>query len=76
MKMNVSVSLNKKLVEEVKCYAVKQSRSVPKQIEYWIRAGQIAEENESMPYCFIREVLHGLEDVKNGKVERYEEGKL
>jgi len=32
---------------------------------------QIAKDNPDLSYSFIRGILRGLKDVKNGKIEKY-----
>ena len=46
-------------------------RSVPRQIEYWVKIGKIAEENPDLSYNFIKDTLMALEEVKRGEVEEY-----
>jgi hypothetical protein len=74
--MGVAISLNNDLVLNIKRYASLQNRSVPKQIEHWVNIGKIAEENSDLPYSFIQNILLGLEDMKAGEVEEYQEGCL
>ena len=55
--MATHVKLSDALVSEAKRYAGIQHRSVPEQIEYWSRIGQIVEENPDLPFAMIREIL-------------------
>ena len=70
--MGVTVNLDTRLVENARIYSAVQSRSVPKQIEYWARIGKIAEENSDLRYDAIKDILLGLEDVKQGNLEDYD----
>lgn len=70
--MGVTVNLDNQLVENARTYSAVQSRSVPKQIEYWARIGKVAEENSDLSYNSIKDILLGLEDVKRGNLEAYD----
>ena len=62
---SIAVKLPSQLVDEVRRYAETFSRSLPKQIEYWIKIGKIAEENPDLPYDFIKKILLAInEDPK------------
>lgn len=74
--MGISVNLDKALVDAARSYSKVESRSVPKQIEYWARIGRIAEENPDLSYEVIKGILLGIEDVNNGNVEEYRPGSL
>ena len=71
--MGITISLDSVLVNEAKNYSVIQHRSVPKQIEHWSIIGRIAEDNPDLSYSTIQGILQGLEDVKAGRVKKYEE---
>ncbi|TRZ85871.1 MAG: hypothetical protein D4R85_01440 [Streptomycetaceae bacterium] len=55
--MAINVKLPKSLVEEAKRIALAEHRSVPKQIEFYFRMAQIAEENPELSFKLIREIL-------------------
>ena len=69
--MSQAVKLPDKLLEEARRYASLNSRSVPKQIEYWSRIGKIAEENPDLPYSFIRQVLISKQEADDGELTEY-----
>ncbi|MBN2354791.1 hypothetical protein JXO59_01690 [candidate division KSB1 bacterium] len=46
-------------------------RSVAGQIEYWAKIGEIAEDNPDIPISFIKDILIGMEQVKEGQVTPY-----
>jgi hypothetical protein len=60
--MATNVKLPDDLVEKARRTATAEHRSVPKQIEYYYRLAQIAEENPDLPFTLIRELL--LADVE------------
>ena len=41
------------------------------QVEYWAKIGKIAEENPDLPFTFIKEILLGLEELKEEEKEEY-----
>jgi hypothetical protein len=55
--MAINVKLPESLVEEAKRIALAEHRSVPKQIEFYFRMAQIAEENPELSFKLIREIL-------------------
>jgi hypothetical protein len=63
--MSVAVKLSDEVVKDVKAYATLFHRSVPKQIEFWIKVGKAAEENPDLPYNFIKGTLMALEEEKH-----------
>ncbi len=70
--MAISIRLDEDFVSEAKIHAEANSRSVPKQIEYWSRIGRIAEDNPDLPYSVIVEFLLAQSEIDNGKISRYE----
>ncbi|EOE4702090.1 hypothetical protein ACKBZ9_000282 [Vibrio cholerae] len=70
--MATSIRLDDDFVSDVKVYAEAEMRSVPKQIEYWAKIGKIMTDNPDLPYSFVQESLLASEEVKLGKVKRYE----
>lgn len=69
--MGMSVNLDSELIKTARVHSLAESRSLPKQIEYWAKIGRIAEENPDLPYNTIKGILLGLEDIKIGNVEEY-----
>ena len=70
--MATSIRLDDDFVSDVKVHAEAEMRSVPKQIEYWAKIGKIMTDNPDLPYSFVQEALLASEEVKIGKVKRYE----
>ena len=69
-----AIKLSGDIVFEAHKYATVFSRSVPKQIEHWVKIGRIAEENPDLPYSFIKDILLSLEEMKNEKPVPYQFG--
>ena len=69
-----AVKLSGDIISEANKYAAVFSRSVPKQIEHWVKIGRIAEENPDLPYSFIKDILISLEEMKNEKPSPYQFG--
>ena len=67
-----AVRLSDEIIKAAITYASLNSRSVPKQIEYWAKIGRIAEENPDLPYDFIKGVLEAKCEMDNGDVSTFE----
>ena len=66
------IRLSDEIMKEAIVYAPVNSRSVPKQIEHWVKIGKIAEENPDLPYEFIREALEAKREMEQGDVSLFE----
>ncbi len=75
--MGNAVKISEELLNTAKIYAKIQHRSIAKQIEYWAKMGKIAEDNPDTPLSFIKDILQGREEIKQGLATPYifEEGK-
>ncbi len=69
--MATSVRLDDNFVNQAKVHAEAENRSVPKQIEYWAKIGQIMIDNPELPYEFVKESLLATQEVKQGLAKRY-----
>jgi len=69
--MATSVRLDDDFVTQARVHAVAESRSLPKQIEYWAKIGQIMIDNPDLSYKFVRESLLANEEVKQGLTKPY-----
>lgn len=69
--MATSVRLDDDLVTHARVYAEAESRSLPKQIEYWAKIGKIMIDNPDLSYEFVHESLLATEEVKQGLTKRY-----
>ena len=74
MASNRAVKLSGEIITEADKYAAVFSRSIPKQIEHWVKIGRIAEENPDLPYNFIKDILLSIEETKSGKPIPYKFG--
>jgi hypothetical protein len=74
MAASKAIKLSGDIVSEANKYAAVYSRSVPKQIEHWVKIGRIAEENPDLPYSFIKDILISLEESKHEKPATYQFG--
>ncbi|WP_319784488.1 TA system antitoxin ParD family protein [Oceanisphaera sp. IT1-181] len=69
--MAQSIRLDAEFVSDVKVHALVSHRSVPKQIEYWAKIGQMVEENPDLPFSFVKDALLATQEVKLGRVKPY-----
>ncbi len=60
------------MVQLAKSYAAVQDRSVPKQIEHWVKIGRIAIDNPDIPYEMIERLLIAREEHRRGEVNPYD----
>ena len=74
--MSITVSLDDAFVQQARSYAIVEDRSLPMQILHWAKIGRIAEENPDLSYHFIKDILLGLDDVENNRLEEYIPGSL
>ena len=66
-----AVRLPRKVILGAKKYGKISKRTIPKQLEYWIEIGQLAEEYPDLPYSFLQNTLISVEEIKNGEVSEY-----
>jgi hypothetical protein len=69
--MAQSIRLDEDLVNEVRVSAEVAIRSVPKQIEHWVRIGRMVEDNPELSYNLIMDILRAEAEVKHGMVTPY-----
>ena len=69
--MATSVRLDDGFVTHARVHAEAENRSLPKQIEYWAKVGQIMIDNPDLSYEFVHESLLATEEVKQGLTKRY-----
>jgi len=72
--MATTIKLSDDVINKAKRYASIYSRSTPKQIEYWMNIGKIAEENPDLPYSFIKEILLARAELEDKEVTPYKFG--
>ena len=69
-----AVRLPKEIIDSAQKYGKVFSRTVPKQISYWVTIGKLAEENPDIPFSMLQDLLFGLEEVKNNETTEYSFG--
>jgi hypothetical protein len=72
--MSSAVRVSEDLVHEARLYSAVDNRSVTGQIEHWARIGKCAEDNPDLTYALIKEILIGLEELKQGDFSAYTYG--
>ena len=65
--MSIAVRISHRLIDEAKVVSKVENRSITGQIEYWAKIGKIAEENPTMSFKLIKEIMFGLEELDSGK---------
>lgn len=72
--MPTAVRISEGLVNAAKKISKIDHRSLTGQIEHWARIGKCAEENPDLTYGLIKEILIGLEELKQGDKTEYQFG--
>ena len=72
--MSTAIRVSHKLADDARVISKVENRSVTGQIEYWAKIGKIAEENPTMSFQLIKEILFGLEELDSGKGIEYNFG--
>ena len=67
-----AIRLSEEIIKAATAYAPVNSRSVPKQIEHWVKIGKVAEENPDLPYEFIKDALEAKLEMEQGDVSTFE----
>ena len=70
--MPTAVRISEELVNEAKKMSKIDRRSLTGQIEHWARIGKCAEENPDLTYDLIKEILIGIEELKQGEKSEYQ----
>ncbi|MCL2480432.1 MAG: ParD-like family protein [Spirochaetaceae bacterium] len=66
-----AVRLSEEIMKAAINCAPLNSRSVPKQIEHWIKIGKIVEENPDLPYDFIKDAIEAKHEMERGDVSTF-----
>ncbi|MBE2225626.1 MAG: hypothetical protein IAF02_29080 [Anaerolineae bacterium] len=69
-----SLRLDQELVERAAIMAKAFSRSTSKQIEHWVKIGEIMEDNPDLSYEFVRQAIISKAEKEAGKLEIYHFG--
>ena len=72
IQMSQAIKLSDELYKDAAKYAKVESRSLPKQIEYWSKIGKIAEDNPELTYNMIKEILLSKQELLFNEVSDYE----
>lgn len=72
--MPTAVRISEELLREAKLLCKIDNRSITGQIEYWAKIGKCAEENPDLTYNLIKEILIGLEELRQGERSEYKFG--
>jgi hypothetical protein len=72
--MATAVRISEELVNDAKKFSRIDHRSLTGQIEYWARLGKCAEENQDLTFLLIKDILIGLEELKQGEKSEYRFG--
>ena len=70
--MPTSVRLNDEIYRKISVAAEANSRSVPKQIEYWMRIAEISEAYPDLPNEYIKDWLQSVAEAKAGLTQPYQ----
>lgn len=66
-----SVKLSEDMILEAKVMSKALNRSLAGQIEHWAKIGRLAEENPTLTYEFIKNILIAQQEAIAGKLEPY-----
>ena len=69
--MSAVVRISDELARQAKSRSSVEQRSITAQVEYWARIGKIAEDNPDLPFTFIKEILLGMEEMREAEKEEY-----
>jgi len=72
--MSIAVRISNELIKEARTLSKVENRSVTGQIEYWAKIGKIAEQNPSLSYKLIKEILIGIEELDSKRGTEYKFG--
>ena len=72
--MATTIRISERLVKEAKKYSNVEHRSLTGQIEHLARIGKCAEDNPDLTFSLIKEILIGLEELKQGERLQYQVG--
>ena len=72
--MSIAVRISDELIKEAKTLSKVENRSVTGQIEYWAKIGKIAEQNPTLSFELIKEILIGIEELDSKRGTEYKFG--
>ena len=69
--MATAVRISSKLVKEARLFSRVDKRSLTGQIEHWAKIGKCAEDNPSLTYSLIKDILLGMEELEQDEFSDY-----
>ena len=69
--MSRAIRVSDNLVREARLLSAVDNRSVTGQIEHWAKVGKCSEENPDLTYGLIKDILVGLEELKQDESSEY-----
>ena len=70
--MSIAVEISDELAQSAKINSTIFKRSLAGRIEFWATIGKVAEENEDLPFSFIKDILISKKQAKNQDLTPYE----
>jgi hypothetical protein len=71
MIMATAVRISENLLNDARKYSKVDHRSLTGQVEHWARIGKCAEENPSLTYDLIKEILLGIQELDQNEKTEY-----
>ena len=72
--MGNAVRISDDLFSDARVHSRLNNRSITGQIEFWAKIGKCVEENPDLTYEQIKEILLGLEELREGISTEYKFG--
>ncbi len=66
-----SVRIDQELFDKAAIMAKALNRTTPKQIEHWVKIGEMMEDNPDLPYEFVKQAIIAKAEKEMGKLEAY-----
>ena len=66
-----SVRIDQALFDKAAIMAKALNRTTPKEIEHWAKIGEMMEDNPSLPYELVKQVIIAKAEKEAGKLEAY-----
>ena len=69
--MATAVRISENLLNDARKYSKVNHRFLTGQVEHWARIGKCAEENPSLTYDLIKEILLGIQELDQNEKTEY-----
>ena len=69
-----AVRISDDLIADAKIHSKVNNRSITAQIEFWAKIGKYVEENPDLTYDQIKDILLGLEELREERFTEYKFG--